>query len=70
MFITDLNKMEEIVSSHSKHLSWDGWTVVERVATHKGMTSAEGRMIDGKWYMEKRFAPSREGWKLPGKYTR
>ena len=69
MFITDLNKMETIVENE-KHLSWDGWTVVERVATNKGMTSVEGRMVNGKWYIEKRFVPSREGWKIPGKYVR
>jgi len=69
MFITDLNKMEAIVENE-KHLSWDGWTVVERIATNKGMTSSEGRMINGRWYIEKRFVPNREGWKIPGKYVR
>ena len=69
MFITDLQKMEAIVEN-DKHLSWDGWTVVERIPTAKGMTSPQGRMIDGKWYLEKRFVPSREGWKIPGKYVR
>ena len=24
----------------------------------------------GKWYIEKRFVPNREGWKIPGKYVR
>lgn len=68
MFITDLNKMEAIVEN-DKHLSWDGWTVVERIATNKGMTSPQGRLVDGKWYMEKRFVPNQEGWKIPHKYV-
>mgnify|MGYP003351044274 CR=1 FL=1 len=54
MFITDLIKMENIVENE-KHLSWDGWTVVERIQTNKGMTSSDGVMISGKWFMEKRF---------------
>ena len=69
MFITDLSKMETIVENE-KHLSWDGWTVVERVPSHNGMTSNAGVMVNGKWHMERRFVPSREGWKIPGKYVR
>lgn len=69
MFITDLSKMEEIVANE-KHLSWDGWTVVERTPTNKGMTSIDGVMVNGKWHIQKRFVPSREGWKIPGKYVR
>lgn len=69
MFVTDLNKMETIVENE-KHLSWDGWTVVERIPTNKGMTSTDGVMVNGKWYVQKRFVPSREGWKIPSKYVR
>lgn len=69
MFITDLDKMEQIVSSQ-KHLSWDGWTVVERIPDNRAMYNSSGVISGGKWYMEKRFVPSREGWKIPGKYVR
>jgi hypothetical protein len=69
MFITDLTKMETLVSTE-KYLSWDGWTVVERIPTNKGYSSTDGVFANGKWNIEKRFAPTREGWKIPGKYTR
>lgn len=69
MFITDLTKMESIVAN-DKHLSWDGWTVVERIPTNKGYTSTDGVFANGKWNIEKRFDATREGWKIPRKYVR
>lgn len=68
MNIASLNKMEEIVSSN-KSLSWDGWTVVERTPNKEAMLDPNGAFVDGKWYTQKRFVPSRDGWKIPNKYV-
>lgn len=69
MYITDMNKMEEIVSSH-KTLAWESWDVVERIPTNKGMTSKDGVFVNGKWHIQKRFEATRDGWKIPKKYVR
>jgi hypothetical protein len=68
MYITSLEKMESIVNKE-KNLFWDGWTVVERIPNTKGMTSKFGILFKNKWHIEKRFEPTTEGWKLPGKYV-
>lgn len=64
MFITDLNKMEKIVST-SSDLAWDGWDVVKYTPSHSGMFSPDGVYKDGKWYKKKTFPITQDGWDIP-----
>lgn len=64
MIVTDLNKMEEIVNT-SPNLFWDGWTVVHKTKTNKGIMSKHGLRINGKWHIVKRFEPTKSGWSIP-----
>lgn len=68
MFVSNLDQMEQIVSSQ-KNLFWDGWTVVERTPNKEAMMDPKGVFINGNWYIQKRFVPSRDGWKIPNKYV-
>jgi hypothetical protein len=56
--------MEQIVKN-SKSLSWDGWDVINRYKSEKARTSKYGQYINGRWYMVKRFKPTRNGWDIP-----
>jgi phage anti-repressor protein len=56
--------MEQIVKN-SKSLSWDGWDVINRYKSEKARTSKYGQHINGRWYMVKRFKPTRNGWDIP-----
>ena len=58
--IKSLEEMEQIVS-RNKTLSWDGWTVVASFQSDKGRTSKSGALIKGKWYIQKRYVPTRNG---------
>lgn len=69
MVVTSLEKMEEIVSKN-KALSWDGWTVVHSFASDKARTSRFGALHEGKWQMQKLFAPTTSGWEIPDKFVR
>lgn len=62
--IKSLEQMEAIVSKN-KSLSWDGWTVVSSIHSDKGRTSKFGAFVKGKWYIQKRFAPTGDGWDIP-----
>lgn len=66
MNIKSLEKMEEIVSSNN-NLFWDGWVVVSKYKSEKARTSKDGMLINGKWYLTKRFIPSKNGWEIPEK---
>lgn len=68
MLVKELNKMESIVSKN-KQLSWDGWDVVHRYQSDRAWSSTNGVFVNNKWYMEKRYAPSRNGWDIPDKYA-
>lgn len=69
MVVTTVEKMEEIVSGN-KALSWDGWTVVHSYLSDKARTSKYGAIVSGKWYMQKRIAPTSSGWEIPDKFVR
>lgn len=69
MNISDLNKMEAVVSENN-NLFWDGWTVVERTPVKDASMNPAGVFVNGKWFTQKRFVPSRNGWKIPSKYVR
>jgi hypothetical protein len=64
MVIRSLEKMESIVKEN-KLFSWDGWTVVILEESPKGKTSKYGKRIENKWYIEKRYEPSENGWTIP-----
>jgi hypothetical protein len=66
MLIKSLEKMEEIVSSN-KLLGWDGWTVTESYASDKGRTSKDGVLKNDKWYIQKRYDLTKNGWNIPGR---
>ena len=64
MFITSLNKMEKIVDS-SQDLSWNGWDVVKQTPSYNAMFSPDGVYRDGKWYKQKIFPITENGWNVP-----
>ena len=66
MLINSLEQMEKIVASN-KTLHWDEWTVTERQETDKGRTSKDGAYRNGKWYVEKRYDLTKNGWNIPGR---
>lgn len=69
MNIKTVEEMEQIVSKN-KSLFWDGWTVVNSYPSDKARTSKFGAFVKGKWHMQKRFNPSRDGWEIPDKFVR
>lgn len=69
MQIKSLEQMEKIVSNN-QFLSWDGWTVVNSVKSDKARTSKFGAYIKGRWYLQTRFTPSRNGWSIPDKFLK
>jgi len=66
MLIKSLNEMERIVEKNSS-LVWDGWTVVSLQFAKNGMMSKDGVKVNGKWFLQKRFEASSEGWNIPDK---
>jgi hypothetical protein len=69
MMITSLEKMEEIVAKN-KSLFWDGWTVVNSFQSDKARTSKMGVYRKGRWYIQKRFEPGKNGWNIPDNFVR
>ena len=69
MLIKSLAKMESIVSK-SKNLSWDGWDVVKSDPNPGAWRYPDGKFIKGKWYVQKRFELTANGWELPDKLVR
>lgn len=64
MLIKSLEQMEAVVSNN-KSLKWDGWTVTERLQSEKGRTSKDGMLYNQKWYIEKRYDLTKNGWNIP-----
>jgi hypothetical protein len=69
MLVTSLEKMEEIVES-DRSLSWRGWDVVHSVPNPTAWSKPDGAYIKGKWYIQKIFALSTDGWEIPNKFVR
>jgi hypothetical protein len=69
MLINSLEKMEEIVKTN-KTLAWVGWDVVENTFDPAGRFKPEGVRINNKWYTQKTFALSTDGWEIPNKFVR
>lgn len=66
MLINSLEKMEAIVENN-KFLSWDGWTVLENRTKENGIMSNEGRYVNGRWIVQKRYELTADGWEIPNK---
>jgi len=69
MMISSLEKMEEIVAKN-RSLHWDGWTVIHSFQSHKARTSKFGAYRKGRWYIQKRFVPGKNGWNIPDNIVR
>jgi hypothetical protein len=69
MIVKTLEKMEKIVASN-KELSWSGWTVLHSSKSDLAQTSKHGVRINNSWYLQKQFAPTRDGWNIPDKFVR
>jgi hypothetical protein len=68
MQIKSLEQMESIVNKNNS-LHWDGWTVVNSQLSDKGRTSKFGAYVKGKWHLQTRFTPSKNGWDIPDKFV-
>ncbi len=66
MLINSLEKMEAIVENN-KFLSWDGWTVLENRTKENGIMSNEGKYVNGRWIVQKRYEITADGWEIPNK---
>lgn len=68
--IKDIETMEAIVTTHSQHLSWNGWDVVEIKPSKTAMYRTDGAFINDKWYTKKVYTYGKNGWEIPKKYVR
>jgi len=68
MLVKNLEQMEAIVMKN-KQLSWDGWDVVHQYPSDRAWSSKYGVFVNNKWYMQKRYTPSTNGWGIPDKYA-
>lgn len=68
MQIKSLEQMESVVNKNNS-LHWDGWTVVNSYLSDKGRTSKFGAYVNGKWHLQTRFTPSKNGWDIPDKFV-
>lgn len=66
MLIKSLEQMEAIVSKN-KTLSWDGWDVVQSFKDPVAWKNKNAAFIKGKWYAQKRFVLTSNGWDIPNK---
>jgi hypothetical protein len=69
MNIKSLEQMEEIVKKQ-KNLSWEGWDVIQTSPNPVAWRYPNGRFIKGKWYVQKRFPVTANGWELPNNVAR
>jgi hypothetical protein len=67
MLIKSLEKMEKIVAKN-KNLIWHGWDIIDLKESPVAKTSPSGIRVNDKWYIHKKYVPSRNGWEIPNKY--
>lgn len=67
MIISNLEKMEKIVSSNA-NLSWVGWDVLDLKRSESGRTAVNGIRVNGLWYLKKVYPVTRSGWDIPNRY--
>jgi hypothetical protein len=61
--------MENIVENNNL-LSWDGWDVVQLIPNPTGWSKPDGAYVNNRWYIQKKFALSTNGWEIPSKLVR
>jgi hypothetical protein len=66
MLIQSLEEMETIVKNNDE-LTWDGWTVVSLKPVDSGIMQKDALFIKDKWYLQKRFELTENGWEIPTK---
>ena len=66
MLIKSLEQMEKVVSKNYS-LSWDGWDVVQSFKDPIAWRNKNAAFIKGKWYSQRRFRLSSDGWEIPNK---
>jgi hypothetical protein len=66
MLITDLNKMEQIVSSNPS-LTWSGWDVIQLTQDDYAEYLSVGvfNRETSKWYKKTVFPCTEDGWDIP-----
>lgn len=69
MLIRSLAKMESVVDQN-KALSWDGWDVVDRKYYPQAWKNKDGVFVKGKWYLQRKYEVTSEGWHVPKKFVR
>jgi hypothetical protein len=69
MLISDLEEMENIVSSND-NLAWNGWDVVSYTKNGNAMFSQNAEYRDGQWYKTKVFPITEDGWNIPNNIGR
>ena len=68
MIISDLNKMEEIVSNKS-NLSWDGWNVVHLSKSNSAMYKQNGAFVNNAWHIKTVYKPNKDGWNIKSSHV-
>lgn len=66
MLIQSLEEMETIVKNNDE-LAWDGWTVISLKPVDSGTMQKDAVFIKDKWYLQKRFELTENGWEIPTK---
>jgi hypothetical protein len=69
MLVKSLKKMEEIVRNE-KSLSWRGWDVIHSVPNPAAWSKPDGAFVRGRWYTQKKFEVTSNGWEIPNKFVR
>lgn len=69
MLIKSLDRMEAIVKNN-RNLRWLGWDVFSLEKNNTAWTKSDGVFIDGRWYTQKKFELTTEGWEIPNKFVR
>lgn len=59
--------MEKIVKKNH-NLSWIGWDVADRKRSDLARTSADGVRVGDKWYLQRVYTLTHNGWDIPNKY--
>lgn len=69
VMIQSLEDMERVVK-RNRALHWDGWVVVHTFPSEKGRTSKFGLYRKGRWFIQKRMVPGKNGWNIPDNFVR
>lgn len=68
MLIKSLDKMESIVKKN-RELSWDGWDVLDRKPSYTAWRSKDGVFHKGRWFLQRKYELTEEGWHIPKKFV-